>query len=438
MRDIQVGLIGFGTIGSGVAKVIMGNQGVIEQRLGGKLKLKWIADRDIGADRFKGIDKAILTSDVDKVLSDPEVDVIVELIGGYTPAKEFILKAIKNGKHVVTANKALLSKDGREIFSAAVEAGVDFGFEASVGGGIPIIRAMREGFTANRFLSFVGIMNGTCNYILSKMSDEGLGFEEVLKEAQAKGYAEANPHFDIEGIDSAHKIAILASIAYGGYVDINKVYTEGISNIAPVDIVFAREFGYRIKLLAIAKESNGEIEVRVHPTMIPDNNPMSSVNGVLNAIEVKGDMVGNTIHVGSGAGSLPTASAVVGDIIEIGRNIIYGGVGRVKPLSYIPAALSEVKVKDIEEIDSAYYLRFSVIDKPNVLSKLSGILGGCSISIASVIQKGRNKQGMVPLVIMTHLSKERDIRKAVSEIDLLDVVLAKTAIIRIEGDTHLS
>ena len=433
MKSINIGLLGFGTVGTGVIKILQQNSGVIEKRLGAKLNLKWIADLDIERDRGVKVDKNILTKDANKVLNDPEVNIVIELIGGYEPAKSFILQALKNKKHVVTANKALLAKNGSEIFETASKNNVDIGFEASVGGGIPIIRAIKEGFTANNIQSVYGIVNGTCNYILSKMSDEGRPFNEVLKEAQALGFAEANPSLDIDGIDSAHKVTILASLCFGVRVDFDKVYTEGISRITPIDINFAREFGYRIKLLAITKRSNNEIEVRVHPTMVKEDNPISKVNGVLNAIEVTGDAVGENMLIGRGAGDMPTGSAVVGDVIEISRNILNGGVNRVSPLSFLPKYIEDAKIKSIDNIISEYYIRFSVLDKPGVLSKISGILGNNSISISSVIQKGRGEKGGVPLVVMTHSAKEKDIQKALSEIDKLDVVLDKSVLIRVEN-----
>ena len=433
MKTINIGLLGFGTVGTGVVKILQQNSGVIEKRLGAKLNLKWIADLDIEKDRGVRVDKNILTKDANKVLDDPEVNIIIELIGGYEPAKSFILQALKNKKHVVTANKALLAKNGSEIFETASKNNADIGFEASVGGGIPIIRAIKDGFTANNIQSVYGIVNGTCNYILSKMSDEGRPFNEVLKEAQALGFAEANPSLDIDGIDSAHKITILASLAFGARVNLEEVYTEGISRITPIDINFAREFGYRIKLLAITKRSGNEIEVRVHPTMVREDNPISKVNGVLNAIEVTGDAVGENMLIGRGAGDMPTGSAIVGDVIEISRNILNGGVNRVSPLSFLPKYIEDAKIKSIDNIISEYYIRFSVLDKPGVLSKISGILGNNSISISSVIQKGRGEKGGVPLVVMTHSAKEKDIQKALSEIDRLEVVLDKSVLIRVEN-----
>ncbi|MBI4378635.1 MAG: homoserine dehydrogenase [Nitrospinae bacterium] len=433
MKSINLGLIGFGTVGAGVVKILRQNEGIIERKLGAKLNLKWIADLDIERDRGVKVEKNILTKDAYVILNDPSVDIVIELIGGYEPARTFILHALKNKKHVVTANKALLAKDGIEIFETVSRNGVDIGFEASVGGGIPIIRSIKEGFPANNIQSIYGIVNGTCNYILSKMSDEGKSFHEVLKEAQALGFAEANPNFDIDGIDSAHKITILASLAFGARVDLEKVYTEGISMITPIDINFARDFGYRIKLLAITKRVGSEIEVRVHPTMVREENPISRVNGVLNAIEVTGDMVGENMLIGKGAGALPTGSAVMSDVLEISRNILNGGVNRVSPLSFLPRYIEDVKIKSIRDIVSEYYIRFSVLDKPGVLSTISGVLGNHSISIASVIQKGRGEKGGVPLVLMTHSAKEEDVQHALSEIDKLDVVFDKSVLIRVEN-----
>jgi len=433
LRYINIGLIGLGTIGTGVVSILTKNSRLIEDRLGIPVRLAKIADLDIKSDRGIEIDKGILTTNAEEILNDPGIDIVIELIGGYEPAKGFILRALNNGKHVVTANKALLAKSGEEIFGMADRKRAAIGFEASVGGGIPIIRSLREGFVANNIESIYGIVNGTGNYILSKMTDEGGDFSDILKKAQDKGYAEADPTLDIEGIDSAHKIVILALLAFGTRVSLEDVYTEGFSDITQTDISYAREFGCRIKLLAIAKSSGDEIDIRVHPTMIPQDNPISRVNGVFNAIRVTGDFVGENMLIGKGAGSFPTASAVVGDIVEIARDMIRGSEGyRLPSRSYLPERIKDAKIKDISNITSEYYLRFSVLDRPGVLSKISGILGDRSISIASVIQKGRRENEAVPLVIMTHSAVERDIQSALSEIDRLDVVLEKTVLIRVE------
>ncbi len=432
MKKIHVGLLGFGTVGSGMAKILLENREVIESRLGASLELKWIADLDIETDRGVAVDQRILTTDAGLVVNDPVVDIIVELIGGYEPAKSFILKAIENGKHVVTANKALLAAHGDEIFSAASGKGVEVGFEASVGGGIPLIRSIKEGLVANRIGSLFGILNGTANYILTKMTDQGKPFAEVLKEAQALGYAEADPTFDIEGIDTAHKLTILLAIAYGVPIDSEAVYTDGISKVTPLDIKFIKEFGYRIKLLAISKDDGEAIEARVHPTLIPDDSMLANVNEAYNALYIKGDAVGNVMLYGPGAGMMPTGSAVVSDLVDVARNILTGAVGRVPSVGYQPAGIKAVRIKSIDELKTEYYFRFSAEDRPGVLSKISGILGKHQISIKSVHQKGRDLVGAVPVVMITHEAKEAGVRMALSEIDRLEVVKDKTVLIRIE------
>ena len=432
MKKINVGIVGFGTVGTGTAKILIENSLLIEERVGTPIVVKKIADHDIEKPREINVDPAILTKDANEILNDPEIDIVVELIGGYGYAKEFILKAIDKGKHVVTANKALLAVHGDEIFRAAYRKGVDIGFEASVGGGIPIIRALKEGLVANRIESIYGIVNGTTNYILTKMTSEGKKFGDVLKKAQEKGYAEADPTFDVEGIDAAHKLAVLISLAYGVRIRFEDIYTEGISKITPLDIEFAREFGYRIKLLAITKDDRGKIEARVHPTMLKESAMLANVDGVFNAIYVTGDAVGSTMFYGRGAGMMPTGSAVVSDIADIARNIIKKSHQRVPPLGCSEGCIKDAKVKDISETVNHYYIRFSAMDKPGVLSKISGILGEKNISISSMIQKGRQVGGSVPIVMMTHEAKEKDVRKALDEIDRLPVVHDKTVFIRIE------
>ena len=432
MKKINVGIVGFGTVGTGTAKILIENSLLIEERVGIPIVVKKIADHDIEKEREINVDPAILTKDANEILNDPEIDIVVELIGGYGYAKEFILKAIDKGKHVVTANKALLAIHGDEIFRAAYRKGVDIGFEASVGGGIPIIRALKEGLVANRIESIYGIVNGTTNYILTKMTSEGKKFGDVLKKAQEKGYAEADPTFDVEGVDAAHKLAVLISLAYGVRIRFEDIYTEGISKITPLDIEFAREFGYRIKLLAITKDDRGKIEARVHPTMLKESAMLANVDGVFNAIYVTGDAVGSTMFYGRGAGMMPTGSAVVSDIADIARNIIKKSHQRVPPLGCSEGCIKDAKVKDISETVNHYYIRFSAMDKPGVLSKISGILGENNISISSMIQKGRQVGGSVPIVMMTHEAKEKDVRKALDEIDRLPVVHDKTVFIRIE------
>ena len=431
MKTINLGLIGLGTIGTGVVKVLRDNSALIEKRLGVSLVIKRIADLDIKRDRGVPVDKSILTKDAKKIINDDEIDIVIELIGGYEPALSFIMQSISNKKHIVTANKALLAKHGQEVFEAIKKHKVNIGFEASVGGGIPIIRCIKDNFAANRFESIYGVVNGTGNYILSKMTDEGKNFQDVLKEAQEKGYAEADPTFDIEGIDSAHKIAILGSLALGCRIPIDKVFTEGITHITPTDIHFASEFGFRIKLLAIVKKGDDTIDIRVHPTMISKDNPISNINGVLNAVKVRGNAVGEAMLIGEGAGALPTASAVLSDVMEIAGCITYGN----RYSSFDISNHAKLKLQPIDKIISKYYLRFSVVDKPGILSKLSGILGANSISIASVIQKGRSDSGGVPLVFMTHKAIEKDIQKAVKEINELPVVKGKSILIRVENES---
>jgi len=435
MKEIKVGLIGFGTVGSGVARILQKNSRLIEKRMGAKLVLKRIADIDLETDRGVKLKPGVLTRRAEEVIKDPEIDIVMELIGGIEPAKTFILKAIRNKKHIVTANKALLALHGEEIFREAHRFGVDVNFEASVGGGIPLIRSIKEGLVANRIHSIFGILNGTSNYILSKMTDEGRDFKEVLKEAQEKGYAEADPTYDIEGIDAAHKLSILVRLAFGTALRFNEIFIGGISEITPLDIQFGREFGYRIKLLAIAKMEKGKIEARVHPTLIPEGHLLSTVEGVFNAIYIKGDAVGPALFYGQGAGQMPTGSAVVSDLVELGRNLLVQAKGhRVPSLSYQEFAIKKNPLKKIEEVVMPYYMRFSALDRPGVLSKISGILGKNDISIVSVIQKGRRIKGSVPVVMMTHEAKEKNVRQALREINRLGVILGKTMFIRVENE----
>ncbi len=431
-RKINVGLIGFGTVGTGVVKVLKENAGVIRDRLGLELVLKRVADKDTARDRGVKLADGVLTPNASDVLDDPEIDIVIELVGGTGVARTFIMDALDKGKHVVTANKALLSTHGKEIFSRAVEKGCDIGFEASVGGGIPIIKALREGLCANRINSIYGIINGTANYILSKMTNEGGKFEDVLRRAQEKGYAEADPTYDVEGVDTAHKLAIMINLAYGTNVNLGDIYTEGISPISQIDIKFAREFGYKIKLLAITKASGGTIEARVHPTMIPAAHPMAAVDGAYNAIDVIGDQVGSVMLYGLGAGMTPTASAVVADVMDIARNISAGVKNRLAPLGHTPGAVRDIKIKEMDSLETSYYLRFLALDKPGALSRISGVLGEHNISISSVIQKDRKIGGAVPLVIVTHNALERELRAALAEIQKMDIIHDRIIYIRIE------
>jgi homoserine dehydrogenase len=427
---VNVGIIGFGTVGAGTVRILLENKDVLKERLGFEVNLKRIADIDIERDRGMVISEGVLTTDVDAVLTDPDIDIVVELIGGIRPAKDFILKAIKNGKHIVTANKALLATEGVDIFNAASEAGVEIGFEAAVAGGIPIIKVIREGLVANRIKAVYGIINGTSNYILTKMTEENVEFLDALKEAQKLGYAEADPTLDIEGIDSAHKLAILASLAYGIPLSFKDIYIEGITGISPQDIGFASELGYKVKLLAIAKEADSKVELRVHPTMLPKDYLIAKVDGPFNAIYVDGDATGSTLYYGRGAGSMPTGSAIVSDIVNIAKDIRKGAA---ETIPIMTGTKKDISIKKIEDVVSMYYFRFSALDKPGVLSKISGILGNYNISIASVIQKGRRIGEAVPLVVLTHEAKEKDVRQAINEIDQLSVVMDKTVFIRVEG-----
>lgn len=435
MKEVKVGMIGFGTVGSGVVKILQKNSKLIEKRMGAKIVLKRIADIDVKTDRGVKLRPGILTTKADDVIKDPEINIVMELIGGIEPAKTFILKAIQNGKHIITANKALLALHGDEIFRAAHRSGVDVNFEASVGGGIPLIRSIKEGLVANRIHSIFGILNGTSNYILSKMTDEGRSFKEVLREAQEKGYAEADPTYDIEGIDAAHKLAILIRLAFGTSIQFKEIFIGGISEITPLDIQFGREFGYRIKLLAITKTDQGKIEARVHPTLIPEGHLLSTVEGVFNAIYIKGDAIGPTLFYGQGAGQMPTGSAVVSDLVELGRNLLVQTQGRRVPLlSYQESAIEKIPLKKMGDVVMRFYMRFSALDRPGVLSRISGILGKNGISIASVIQKGRQVNGAVPVVMMTHEAKEENLHRALREIDRLNVILGKTIFIRVENE----
>jgi homoserine dehydrogenase len=431
---VNIGLLGYGTVGTGVAKLLIENHQLLSARVGANLNLKWVADIDIQTDRGILLPEGVLTKDADKVIMDPEVDIIIEMIGGEGIAKDFILKAIENGKHVVTANKALLASQGNELFAAAAGKGVDLAFEASVGGCMPTIKSMRESLVGNHINAMTGILNGTCNYILSKITDEGISFKEALDQAQARGYAEADPTLDIEGFDTAHKVAILSALAYGMEFNLNDVYIEGISRITPLDIAFAEQFGYRIKLLAISKFKNDRVEARVHPTMIPFRNLLTQINGTVNAITVSGDAVGDMLLYGHGAGMMPTASAVISDIVDIARNILCGTARRVPPLSYQRENIRRIPILPIDDLVTHYYFRFSAQDRPGVLSTISGILGKYDISIQSVHQKGRKTNGSVPVVMLSHLVKEADVKRALNEISALDVVSDEPVLIRIEDD----
>jgi homoserine dehydrogenase len=437
---VGVGLIGLGTIGTGVAKVLAANARVIEQRLGAPLRLVRIADLDTQTDRGVDLTGIRFDSDVEGLIADPQVEIVIELIGGYDVARRLVLASIEAGKHVVTANKALLALHGAEIFSAASARGVDIAFEASVAGGIPILRSIREGLVANRILSVHGIMNGTTNYVLTEMEATGEDFDVVVKRAQHLGYAEADPSFDLDGVDAAHKLTLLAAMAFGAQLTYKEVPTEGIRGLTPVDFEAASELGYRIKLLGIAKchvaaDGSERIEARVHPTLIPQSSLLAKVEGAMNAIAVEGDAVGRTLFYGAGAGELPTASAVVADLVEIAREIQRGGAGRVAPLSYMPEALRPLPQVPMGELQGRAYLRFTARDRAGVLGHIAGALGEHQIGIESVIQKGRGgASGSVPVLVQTHPASEASIRAALEQIDRMPDVTAPTRMVRIEED----
>ncbi len=432
MKDVRIALLGLGTVGGGVVKILESRRAMLEERAGCRLVLAAVADTDLARAR-EGLDLRTLpmTTDTARVLADPSIQIVIELVGGLEPARSFILKSLAAGKHVVTANKALLAHHGAELYDEARRRGVTLAFEAAVAGGIPLIQAVKEGLVANRILSVFGIVNGTSNYILSKMTDEALDFSLVLKEAQAAGYAEADPTLDIEGMDSAHKLQILVTLAFRTFVDLKDIHTEGITRVTQQDIAYARELGYRIKLLAIAKAADGGVEVRVHPTMIAESSPLAAVAGVFNAIFITGDAVGDLMFYGRGAGQMPTASAVWADTLDIARRIAHGVPALALELpSAGPTALP---LRPMDAIRCCYYLRVMAQDRPGVLSKVAGILGDNDISIANVIQKGRAAREAVPVVMLTHEARERDMRRALVAIDRLPDVAAATTMIRVEG-----
>ncbi|MBE0502538.1 MAG: homoserine dehydrogenase [Desulfuromonadales bacterium] len=435
MKTFRVGLIGFGTIGTGVIKLLQQNQDLLVERLGAQLELVRVVDLDIITNRGVTVAPGILSTCIDDLLSDPSIDIVIELIGGYEPARTFVLRAIASGKHVVTANKALLAVHGEEIFAAAAQHGVDVMYEAAVGGGIPIISAIKENLCANRFRSLCGILNGTCNYILTRMTNEGAEFSAVLKDAQAHGYAEADPTFDIEGIDTAHKLALLLSLCFGTRVPLHEIFTEGISQISALDIQFARQFGFKIKLLAVGKvDDDGRIEARVHPTMIPFNYPLADVDGVFNGIRLVGDFSGPVMFSGRGAGMEATASAVLGDVMAIVRNLRVGAVLRTPALGVSADALRNLPLKPMAEIVSEYYLRFAATDQAGVLAHIAGVLGHFNISIAAMSQPERQIGGAVPIVIVTHEAREADVRSALAQIDTSPMIRDVSRFVRIERD----
>ena len=437
---VGVGLVGLGTIGTGVAKVLRQNADVIAQRLGFPLRLVRIADIDTARDRGIDLSGIRFDADAEGLIRDPEVAIVIELIGGTGAARRLTLAAIEQGKHVVTANKALLALHGREIFAAAARRGVDVAFEASVGGGIPILRSLREGLAANRIRSLHGIVNGTTNYVLTEMEKTAAPFEAVLKRAQELGYAEADPSFDVDGIDAAHKLTLLLAMAFGAELTYKEIPTEGIRGITPLDFEAAEEFGYRLKMLAIGRERMGSdgrraIEARVHPTLIPADSLLSKVDGAMNAIAVHGDAVGRMLFYGAGAGELPTASAVVGDLMEIAREVRRGSQGRVAPLSFLPDHLEPLPVVPLGELLGRSYLVFQAQDRPGVLGHIASALGEHGISIESVLQKKQSAAGgSVPVLLFTHPAREDAVRRALAKIDRLPEITAPTRLVRIEEE----
>lgn len=434
MEPVRVGLLGLGTVGGGTLNVLVRNAAEIARRAGREIVVTHAAARDYSPDDLDGIDQVQISDDAFAVANNPDVDIIVELIGGYSPARELVLEAIGNGKHVVTANKALIALHGNEIFEAAQKQGVTVAFEAAVAGGIPIIKSVREGLAANHIEWIAGIINGTGNFILTEMRDKGRDFADVLAEAQALGYAEADPTFDVEGIDAAHKLTILASLAFGIPLQFDKCYTEGISKIEPQDVVYAEQFGYRIKHLGVTRRTSQGVELRVHPTLIPARRLIANVDGVMNAVLVQGDAVGPTLYYGAGAGSLPTASAVVADIIDVTRTLTTDPENRVPHLAFQPGELSDLPVCAMDDVETAYYLRMTAIDRPGVVAAVAGILSEAGISIEAMQQKQPAEGEVeVPLVMLTHNVCERHMNKAIEQIEALDVVKGGVTRIRAES-----
>jgi homoserine dehydrogenase len=433
MKPINVGLLGIGTVGGGTWSVLARNREEIQRRAGREIRISVVGDKDVEKAKRLTAGQARVVADGNAVVTDPDVDIVVELIGGYTVAKDLVLKAIANGKHVVTANKAMLAVHGNEIFAAAQKQGVIVAFEAAVAGGVPIIKALREGLTANRIEWIAGIINGTSNFILSEMREKGLGFDEVLKEAQARGYAEADPTFDIEGIDAAHKLTILAAIAFGIPMQFEKAYTEGISKLEREDIRYAENLGYRIKLLGITKRTPQGIELRVHPTLVPARRLIANVEGVMNAILVKGDAVGPTMYYGAGAGADPTASAVVADLVDVTRLHTADPEHRVPHLAFQPDQLAGTRILPMEEVTTSYYLRMRVADRPGVLADITRILADRTISIDAMIQREPGEgEEQVDIIMLTHETQERNLNAAIGAIEALAVVAGRVTRIRLE------
>ncbi|HEY9531573.1 MAG TPA: homoserine dehydrogenase [Burkholderiales bacterium] len=434
MQPIKVGLLGIGTVGGGTWDVLNRNADEIRRRAGRAITITHVADKDVKKAKSLVKGKAKVLPNAFEVVRGNDVEIVVELIGGYTVARELVLEAIRHGKHVVTANKALLAMHGNEIFAAAQKKGVMVAFEAAVAGGIPIIKALREGLTANRIEWIAGIINGTSNFILSKMRDKGLPFADALKDAQARGYAEVDPTFDIEGVDAAHKLTILSALAFGIPMQLKRAYTEGISKLTKADLAYAEELGYRIKLLGITKKTRKGIELRVHPTLVPTRRLIANVEGVMNGILVKGDAVGATLYYGAGAGSQPTASAVVADLVDVTRLITADPGHRVPHLAFQPDQLSKERVLPIGEVETCYYLRMRVLDKPGVLADITRILADSRISIDAMVQKEPGEgESRVDIVLLTHRALEKNVDRAMARIEKLSSVLGKVTRIRLES-----
>lgn len=434
MKPVKIGLLGLGTVGGGTVSVLTRNYDEIARRAGRGIRISHAAAKDYNPDLIKGLDQiGKISDDAFAVVNDPEVEIVIELIGGYSPAKELVLQAIENGKHVVTANKALIAMHGNEIFTAAQAKGVTVAFEAGVAGGIPIIKAVREGLAANQIEWIAGIINGTGNFILTEMRDKGRGFDDVLKEAQALGYAEADPTFDVEGIDAAHKLTILGSIAFGMPLQFDKTYTEGITKIEQQDVLYAGELGYRIKHLGITRKTDAGVEQRVHPTLIPERRLIANVDGVMNAVLVMSDAVGPTLYYGAGAGSEPTASAVVADVVDVVRALTTDPGNRVPHLAFQPDSLSDITILPMEETVTAYYLRMNAIDKPGVLADITQILGDSGISIEAILQKEPAPEAShVPIIFLTQRIKEKNMNDAIAQIEQLDAIDGEVMRIRME------
>ena len=428
-NKINIGIIGFGKIGSSVARFLLERRSALRKRTGMDLNLLLVCDKDLSSKRDIKIPRAMLVKDTNRVINNPDIDIVVELIGGIHPAKEIIMKALEAGKHVVTANKLLLAAEGDEIFKKARSCNREVYFEASVDGGVPIIKAIREGLVSNKFASIYGILNGTSNYVLSRMSSGGTSFKTALKEAQSKGYAEKDPSLDIKGLDSSHKLAILSLLAFGKRIDIKDIFVEGIEDISNLDIQYAKELGYVVKLLAIAKRYGDSLEARVHPTLLPSEYLLSSVSGVYNAIFIEADLVGKQLYYGQGAGKLPTASAVISDIVDIACNI---SCGKNFTRLIIPKDAEIKHIRKMDDVITRYYVHFSAIDKPGVLAKIADLLGRHHISIASVVQKERREAHIVPIVMLTHEAREKDMQAALAKIDKLSAIKKKSILIRLE------